>query len=122
VIIRSLVSILIVASSFVLVAGQTPDAKKEAADKTAKTTGGVRPEKLRDVPFPAGVSLQFLVKELAREMDLNVLFDTESRLENRKVRIELKNVSGAEALNYVLLQERLYFEEAGSKTILVAAR
>src|SRR5687767_4064107 len=105
---RSLATVLIIVSSFVLVAGQTPGVKKEGADKTAKTTGGVRPEKLRDIPFPGGVDLQFLVKELARDMDLNVLFDPESRLESRKVRIELKNVTNAEALKLVLLQEGLY--------------
>jgi S1-C subfamily serine protease len=55
-------------------------------------------------------------------MDLNVLFDSESRLEGRKVRIELKNVTGAEALNLLLLQEGLYSEEVGPKTILVASR
>ena len=120
--IRSLVSIVIVVSSFVLVTGQTPDVKKEGADKSAKTTGGVRPEKLRDIPFPNGVDLQFLIKELAKDMSLNVLFDSESRLENRKVRIELKNVTAAEALNYLVLQEGLYSEEVGPKTILVASR
>jgi membrane-associated protease RseP (regulator of RpoE activity) len=122
VLIRSLASILIVVSSFVLVTGQTLDAKKEDADKTAKATA-VRPERQRDLPFPAGVDLQFLIKELAREMDLNVLFDPESRLDApRKVRIELRNVTTAEALNFVLLQEGLYSEEVGPKTILVASR
>lgn len=120
--IRSLATIVIVASSFILVTGQTPDAKKEDAGKVAKPTSGIRIGKQPDLPFPGGVDLQFLIKELAREMDLNVLFDSESRLENRNVRIELKNVTAAEALNYILLQEGLYFEEAGPKTILVASR
>lgn len=40
---------------------------------------------LRDVPFPGGVNLQFIVKELARDLDLNVLFDSDSRLETRSV-------------------------------------
>ncbi|MEO8574309.1 MAG: PDZ domain-containing protein [Pyrinomonadaceae bacterium] len=120
--IRSLASIIIVVSSFVLVTGQTPDAKKEDADKTAKTTGGTGLEKARDIPFPGGADLQFIIKELAREMDLNVLFDPESRLEARNVRIELRNVTTAEALKLILLQEGLYSEEVGPKTILVASR
>ena len=120
--IRSLASILIVASSFVLVTGQAPDAQKEDAGKTAKTGGGVRLEKSRDLPLPGGVSLQLLIKDLAGDMDLNVLFDPQSRLDLRKTRIELKNVTTAEALNYVLLQEGLYSEEVGPKTILVASR
>ena len=122
--IRSLASILIVASSFVLVTGQTPDAQKEGADKAAKRSSGMGSEKLRDLPFPAGVDLQFLIKELAREIDLNVLFDPESFRSpgSRKAFIELKNVTTAAALDYIILQEGLFLEEAGPKTILVASR
>ena len=119
---RSLFSILIVVSSFVLATGQAPDVKNGNADKGGRATVEVRPEKKRDAPFPGGVDLQYLVKELARDIDLNVLFDPESRLEGRKVRIELKNVTAAQAINYILLQEGLYSEEVGPKTILVASR
>ncbi|HXH70554.1 MAG TPA: hypothetical protein VNI60_09515, partial [Pyrinomonadaceae bacterium] len=77
-------------------------------------------EKLRDVPFPSGVDLQFLIKELAKDLDLNVLFDAESRLDGRKVKIELKNVTAAKALDYVFIQENLFFQKVGPRTILVA--
>ncbi|HQX54651.1 MAG TPA: secretin N-terminal domain-containing protein [Pyrinomonadaceae bacterium] len=78
-------------------------------------------EKLRDLPFPAGVDLQFIIKELARDLDLNVLFDTESfRTPNRKVNIELKNVTAARALDYIFLQEGLFFQKVGPRTIIVA--
>lgn len=78
-------------------------------------------EKLRDVPFPAGIDLQFIVKELAKDLDLNVLFDSESRLDSRKVKIELKNVTSARALDYIFLQENLFFQKVGPRTILVAS-
>src|SRR5687768_3440025 len=121
--IRSLATILIVVSSFVIVTGQAPDAQKTDVDKAATTSGVVRTEKLRDVPFPNGVDLQFLIKELARDMDLNVLFDQESfRMPGRKTYIDLKNVTSAEALDYVFLQDGLFFEEAGPRAILVAHR
>ena len=55
-------------------------------------------------------------------MDINVLFDTESRLQGRKTYIDLKNVTAVEALNYVLLQERLVSEEVGTKTIIVTSQ
>jgi len=122
VLIRSLATVFIVASSFILVTGQTPDAKRVNGDKASEKARGIQTEKLQDLPFPAGVNLAFLVKELAREMDLNVVFDTESRLESRSVRIELKNVTVPAALDYILLQEGLYSEEIGPKTILVASR
>ncbi len=120
--IRSLASILIVASSFVLAAGQAPDAQKKDPDKAAKTSNASGTEKLRDIPLPGGVNLQFLIRELAKDMDLNVLFDPESRLEMRTVRIELKNVTVADSLNYILLQEGLFSEEVGPRTILVSSR
>jgi len=86
----------------------------------ADTQMPTRVEKLRDIPFPGGVDLQYIVKELAKDLDLNVLFDTDSRLETRKIRIELKNVSAAKALDYIFLQENLFFQRVGPRTILVA--
>jgi general secretion pathway protein D len=77
-------------------------------------------ERLRDVPFPSGVPLQFIIKELAKDLDLNVLFDSGSRLESRTVKIELHNVTSAKALDYIFLQEGLFFQKVGPRTILVA--
>lgn len=80
-----------------------------------------RIEKLRDIPFPNGVDLQFIIKELARDLDLNVLFDNESfRTPGRKTYIELKNVSAAFALDAIFLQEGLFFQKVGPRTIIVA--
>jgi general secretion pathway protein D len=81
-----------------------------------------RLEKLRDVPFPSGVDLQFLIKELAKDLDLNVLFDSETFRPgtNIKINIELKNVTAAKALDYVFLQQGLFFQKVGPRTILVA--
>jgi general secretion pathway protein D len=81
-----------------------------------------RLEKLRDVPFPNGVPLQFIIKELAKELDLNVLFDKDSfgRGQEVTVKIDLKNVTAARALDYIFLQEGLFFQKVGPRTILVA--
>lgn len=118
--IRSLFFVLIVASSFVIVTGQVPDTQKTDAEKATKPSGKVGSEKLRDIPFPAGVDLQFLIKELARDLGVNVLFDVESFRGPRKSFIDLKNVTAAAALDYILLQEGLFFEEVGPTTIIVA--
>ena len=86
-------------------------------------TNGQVPQKmevLKQLPFPSGIPLQQIVKDLARDLDLNVLFDTESRLEGRVVRIDLKNVTAAKALDYIFLQENLFFQKVGPRTILVA--
>ncbi len=79
-----------------------------------------RLEKLRDVPFPSGVDAQYLIKELAKDLDLNVLFDKESFRQKIDVKIELKNVTAAKALDYIFLQENLFFQKVGPRTILVA--
>jgi general secretion pathway protein D len=77
-------------------------------------------ERLRDVPFPNPTDLQWLIKELAKDLDLNVLFDVTSRLETRRTKIELKNVTAAKALDYLFLQENLFFQRIGPRTIIVA--
>lgn len=96
--------------------------------KTGLTSADIPPdivipqryEKLRDLPFPAGIDLQRIVRDLARELDLNVLFDSQSRLDNRRVKIELKNVTAAQALDAIFYQEGLFFEKVGPRTIIVA--
>jgi general secretion pathway protein D len=112
--------------------GDKPDTAK-TGDGTVKLvpTGYQKPapqdnlvpqkmEKLRDVGFPGGIKLPILIRELAKDLDLNVLFDAESRLDDKNVKIELKNVTAAKALDYVFLQENLFFQKVGPRTILVA--
>jgi general secretion pathway protein D len=79
-------------------------------------------EKWIDVIHPSGIDLQTLIKDLAKHLDLNVLFDTETFRQNteRKVKIELRNVTPAKALDYIFLQEGLFFQRVGPRTILVA--
>jgi general secretion pathway protein D len=111
----------------------TPADKKESANSVSMVpTGYVKPvstmpampqklEKLRDLPFASGVDLKFIIKELAKDLDLNVLFDTESfRGSDRKVSIDLRNVTAARALDYIFLQEGLFFQKVGPRTIIVA--
>ncbi len=97
---------------------------KTAIKDTVKPDDIAVPQKLevlRDVgPYPAGIKLMTIIRDLARSLDLNVLFDTESRLETRDIKIELKDVTAAKALDYIFLQENLFFQKVGPRTILVA--
>jgi len=116
--------------------GEGPDKKAETVGlklvPTGYTTGSPtaavpqipqKLEQLRDLPFPSGVDLQFIIKELAKDLDLNVLFDIESfRTQGRKTFIDLKNVTAARALDYIFLQEGLFFQKVGPRTILVATQ
>ena len=104
--------------------------KKESANGVSMipTSYGGKPgpqlpqklEKLRDLPFAAGVDLKFIIKELAKDLDLNVLFDAESFRSEKKISIELRNVTAARALDYIFLQEGLFFQKVGPRTIIVA--
>ncbi|MEQ1921311.1 MAG: secretin N-terminal domain-containing protein [Pyrinomonadaceae bacterium] len=80
-------------------------------------------ERLRDVSFPTGIDLQAIIKELAKDLDLNVLFDRESfQAAGRKTTIDLKSVTPARALDYIFLQEGLFFQKVGPRTIMVATQ
>jgi general secretion pathway protein D len=80
-----------------------------------------RYEVLRNVTHPNPFPLQTLIRTLAESLDLNVLFDSASRLDNKKIKIELKNVTSAQALDALFLQENLFFEKVGPRTIIVAS-
>jgi len=111
-----------------------PGAKKDDKLKLVPTSYGPqqtpaaqmpqRLEVLRDIVYPnPGVDLQFIIKELARDLDLNVLFDSESfRTPGRKTVIELKGVTAARALDYIFLQEGLFFQRVGPHTVMIAAQ
>ena len=111
--------------------GNNPDAEKSANGTVKLVPTGFQKqnpqnnfvpqkmEKMRGVVF-TNVPLQNVIKELAQDLDLNVLFDVESRLESRKITIDLKNVTAAKGLDYIFLQENLFFQKVGPRTILVA--
>ena len=84
----------------------------------------VIPQKLEELenvgPFPGGVDLQTLIRDLARSLDLNVIFDAETFRTATKINIELKGVTTAKALDYIFLQQNLFFQKVGPRTILVA--
>jgi len=112
--------------------GTDPDAVSGDDVKLVKTSYGSQakpediqvPQKMevyRDVVFPAGTDLKTLIRDLATSLELNVLFDSETKIDGRKVFIELKNVTAAKALDYIFLQENLFFQKVGPRTILVAS-
>ncbi len=118
--IRSLACCLIVASSVLLVFGQPPGSQKADADMSAKTSGIT--QKLRDLPMPNGINLQFIIRELANDIELNVVFDSASISPHQRVAIDLKNVTTSTALDFIYAKEGLFFVEIAPKTILVASK
>ena len=64
--------------------------------------------------------LKGLIRSLAEQLNLNVIFDRQSFAQSRPVDISLKDVTTAQALDYVFLQEGLFFQKLSRRTILVA--
>jgi general secretion pathway protein D len=64
--------------------------------------------------------LKTLIRSLAEQLNLNVIFDRQSFAQSRPVDISLKDVTTAQALDYVFLQEGLFFQKLSRRTILVA--
>lgn len=72
--------------------------------------------------YYANRDLQEVIRDLARRLDLNVIFDSESFRPGSvpKISVDLKNVTIAKALDYIFLQQNLFFQKVGPRTILVA--
>jgi general secretion pathway protein D len=64
--------------------------------------------------------LKALIRSLADQLSLNVIFDRQSFTQTRPIDINLKDVTTAQALDYVFLQEGLFFQKLSRRTILVA--
>ena len=81
-----------------------------------------RMETLLDV-IKTEVDLIPLIREYAESLGLNVLFDSSGQgasLKTKKITIRLQQVTAAKALDYIFLQEGLFFQRVGPRTIFVA--
>jgi general secretion pathway protein D len=77
-----------------------------------------RDQQLRTVDVKG--DLKQLIRTLAEQLNLNVIFDRQSFAQSRQVDISLKDVTTAQALDYLFLQEGLFFQKLSRRTILVA--
>ncbi|MGI9165948.1 MAG: secretin N-terminal domain-containing protein, partial [Pyrinomonadaceae bacterium] len=64
--------------------------------------------------------LKGFVRSLAEQLQLNVVFDRQSFAQPRTIDINLRDVTTAQALDYIFLQEGLFFQKLSRRTILVA--
>lgn len=77
-----------------------------------------RTEQLRVVNFSG--DLKSFIRSLAEQLGLNVVFDRQSFAQPRTIELNLREVTTAQALDYVFLQEGLFFQKLSRRTILVA--
>jgi general secretion pathway protein D len=95
-------------SSIVPLSGQA----QEAAPPPAHT------EQLRIISYSG--DLKAFIRSLAEQLTLNVVFDRQSFAQTRTIDINLRDVTTAQALDYIFLQEGLFFQKLSRRTILVA--
>src|SRR5262245_4924364 len=97
--------------------GATPASPTNA--KPADEASVARPEQLRTVNYNG--DLKHYIRTLAEQLDLNVIFDKQSFAQPRTLEINLTQpTTTAKALDFIFLQEGLFFQKLDRHTILVA--
>ncbi|HEX8709411.1 MAG TPA: secretin N-terminal domain-containing protein, partial [Pyrinomonadaceae bacterium] len=77
-----------------------------------------RTEQLRVIKYSG--DLKALVRNLTEQLNLNVIFDSQSFRTPRTVEVNLTDVTTAQALDLLFIQESLFFQKLSRRTILVA--
>jgi general secretion pathway protein D len=88
-----------------------PSSAQEAAIESPQT-------EMRVISYSG--DLKAFIRSLAEQLNLNVIFDRQSFVQPRSIDINLKQVTTAQALDYIFLQESLFFQKLSRRTILVA--
>ena len=100
-------------------AGGTP-----ASGSNTRTSGQepipppARTEQLRVISYSG--DLKAFIRSLAEQLNINVIFDRQSFAQSRTIDINLRDVTTAQALDYIFLQESLFFQKLSRRTVLVA--
>jgi general secretion pathway protein D len=64
--------------------------------------------------------LKLFIRTMADQLNLNVIFDRQTFVTPRSIDVSLRDVTTAKALDYIFLQENLFFQKLDRRTILVA--
>jgi general secretion pathway protein D len=78
-----------------------------------------KPETQRNIIYN-GVDIKQVIKSLATDLNLNVMFDRQTFAQPRPVDLNLQQVTTARALDMLFLQEGLFFQKLDKRTVLVA--
>jgi general secretion pathway protein D len=101
--------------------GELPDSgtlTTSSAQAEEPVVPSSRVEQLRVISYNG--DLKAFVRSLAEQLQLNVVFDRQSFAQPRTIDINLRDVTTAQALDYIFLQEGLFFQKLSRRTILVA--
>jgi general secretion pathway protein D len=100
---------------------QPDGAGSPAARSTAplqESTAPTKTEPTRVINFNG--ELKLFIRTMADNLNLNVIFDRQSFATPRNIDVSLRDVTTAKALDYIFLQENLFFQKLDRRTILVA--
>lgn len=78
----------------------------------------VHTEQLRVISYSG--DLKAFIRSLAEQLSLNVVFDRQSFAQPRTIDLNLRDITTAQALDYIFLQEGLFYQKLSRRTILVA--
>src|ERR1043165_1693349 len=97
-------------------AGGTPANPTQA--KTPEADFTPKPEPARVINYSG--DLKAFIRQYAEDLNLNVIFDRQTFATPRSIDVHLRDVTVAKALDYIFLQESLFFQKVDRRTILVA--
>jgi general secretion pathway protein D len=109
--------------------------EKEEKDKKGPNAANVNPSIVSPGVFPqlpsnttrseqrrvinySNVELESVIRSLAEQLNLNVVFD--QTFPKRPISINLKDVTASQALDYIFISQGLFFQRLSRRTILVA--
>jgi general secretion pathway protein D len=98
--------------------GELQDATLAPTSAQTQDLPAARTEQLRVISYNG--DLKAFIRSLAEQLNLNVVFDRQSFAQSRTIELNLRDVTTAQALDYVFLQEGLFFQKLSRRTILVA--
>ena len=97
-------------------AGGTP--ANPTQTKTPEADFTPKPEASRVINYSG--DLKGFIRNYAEDLNLNVIFDRQTFATPRSIDVHLRDVTVAKALDYIFLQEGLFFQKLDRRTILVA--
>jgi general secretion pathway protein D len=98
----------------------TPKSSESGTPTSAPEAGLPAPRQEQQRVIAYSGDLKAFIRSLAEQLNLNVIFDRQSFLQPRNIDINLREVSTSQALDYIFLQESLFFQKLSRRTILVA--
>ena len=64
--------------------------------------------------------LEDFIRQMAQELNMNVVFDQQFSQTKRNIKLQLREVTAAQALDYIFMAYGLFFQKLSRRTILVA--